>query len=695
MQEHGKALFNPQRKEMTVIMKIRFKLAGFMLIILIIPMIVVSSVYSSNCSEAIVKGQTNSLEIINGDRAAYLNEFIGNVIISQKSFTSNTGVRDFAEHEYLGEHSDEELKYVNELIRDTVRSCSAVTDMFIVGDSGRIIAAYNTDVIGETDPKVDDYISFSLINSGISGIYPPTSSDKCYFYSCRRIYTLKNKKVGVAVQKVSLEDAAEILKISGYSNFAVSLIVDSNGKYISGSVSNPRKLEEVVEYRAIADNIPEAIPYYGETNGGDTVAKEADGCCFFGTPVQNGGWSVVSMFETAEARKAASGSVSGSRFAVAVITVLAAAAIIFVCYVFTEPIKKLIAVISQKNKGDVNIRLELDSNDEFGQISTEFNAMFDSIFESEQRYRTVVSMMDNVVFEINLKTFKVYVSNNFNQKFSYRAKDDSIGESFLYKMKIHKDDMKRYKDDLDNVVSSQGEKWEGEYRMKNLYGDFSWIRVKGKKFFDRTGAPSKIIGLLVDIDKEKKSAITLIQKASFDALTQLYNRPTFLRTLDEEMNKSYARRSLDALMFIDLDDFKHFNDEYGHKCGDEVLKFVADTIKEVTYERGFGGRLGGDEFVMCLTNLTLIGDAGKAAGEVISILNEGFISESTELHFNIHCSIGIAFFRENGSNSTELLEAADTAMYKIKKSGKSNFAYAGSETRIDVVESNATFDSTF
>ncbi|WP_432650067.1 diguanylate cyclase domain-containing protein [Huintestinicola sp.] len=676
-------------------MKIRFKLAGFMLIILIIPMIVVSAVYSSRSAKAVVNSQISSLEIINGDRAAYLNEFLGNLIISQKGFTSDNGVREFAEHEYYGAHSDEELDYVNELIRDTVLRNSAVTDMFVVSDNGTILAAYNKDKIGQFDENAADYISFSGTNSGISAIYPPSAADKCYFYACRRVYTPKNKKVGVAVQKVSLEEAADMLKITGYSNFAVSLIVDSSGKYISGSVSNPRKLEDVVEYRTIAESIPEAIPYYGETNGSATVVKETEGCYVFGTPIYNGGWSVVSMFESEVAEKAAASSISGVQAAVIAITIIAAAAIIFVCYVFTEPIKKLISVISQKNKGDVNVRLDLDSNDEFGQISTEFNAMFDSIFESEQRYRTVVSMMDNVVFEINLKTFKVYVSDNFNQKFSYRAKDDSIGESFLYKMKIHKDDMKRYKDDLDAIVSSQGDKWEGEYRMKNLYGDFSWIRVKGKKFFDRTGAPSKIIGLLVDIDKEKKSAITLIQKASFDALTQLYNRPTFLRTLDEEMNESFSRRSLDALMFIDLDDFKHFNDEYGHKCGDEVLKFVADTIKEVTYERGFGGRLGGDEFVMCLTNLTLIGDAGKAAAEVISILNEGFVSESTELHFNIHCSIGIAFFRENGSNSAELLEAADGAMYKIKKSGKSNFAYAGSETRIDIVETNATFDSTF
>ena len=676
-------------------MKIRFKLAGLMLIILIVPMIIVSVVYASKCASAITESQTSSLEIINGDRAAYLNEFLGNIITSQKSFTSDSKVRDFSESAFYGDVENDNFDYVNDLIRTTVRRNESVTDMYIISENGNIIAAYNKDKIGLYEEKYHDFIDYAGMNSGISGIFPPTASDKCHFYACRRVYAPNNKKIGVAVQKISIETVADMLKIEGYSNFAVSLIVDSNGKYISNSVSTPRKLEDVVEFRLIAENVPEAIPFYGETRVNDTVKKDAEGYHIFGTPVKNGGWSVVSMFESAEAHKTAKATVSGARVVLIILLVLACAAVITVCYFFTEPINKLIKVISKKNKGDMQVRLEFDTNDEYGQISTEFNAMFDSIYESEQRYRTVVSMMDNVVFEINLKTFKVYVSDNFNQKFSYRAKDDSIGESFLYKIKVFKDDMKRYKEDVDSVVSAQGEEWEGEYRIRNAYGDFSWIKVKGKKFFDRTGAPSKIIGMLMDIDREKKNAITLVQKASFDALTQLYNRPTFLRTLDEEMRESYSRRSLDALMFIDLDDFKHFNDEYGHKCGDEVLQFVADTIKEVTYERGFGGRLGGDEFVMCLTNLTLIGDAGKAAAEVISILNSGFISESTEMHFNIHCSIGIAFFRENGSNSAELLEAADNAMYKIKKSGKSNFAYAGGEKNIEAVDGTATFDNTF
>jgi diguanylate cyclase (GGDEF)-like protein len=138
------------------------------------------------------------------------------------------------------------------------------------------------------------------------------------------------------------------------------------------------------------------------------------------------------------------------------------------------------------------------------------------------------------------------------------------------------------------------------------------------------------------------------------------------------------KKTLDAVMFIDLDDFKGFNDNFSHACGDEVLKFVADTLKEISFERGFAGRFGGDEFVLCLTGLTVFGDSGKVAQDVIDILGKGFDfdHEGTMTHHAVRCSIGIAFLRESGKTVDEILAAADVAMYDIKKKGKSNYAYA-------------------
>ncbi len=271
----------------------------------------------------------------------------------------------------------------------------------------------------------------------------------------------------------------------------------------------------------------------------------------------------------------------------------------------------------------------------------------------------------------------MFVSKNFNKKFSYRPKDDSMKESFFYKIHVHKDDKERYMNDLERILGPANF-MQGEYRVKSIYGDFIWIMIKATKFYNRDEIPTKIVGVIMDIDKEKKSEMHLIQRASNDALTQLFNREAFIKSLTAAIDESAAKKSLDAMMFIDLDDFKFFNDQYGHACGDEVLKFVADTLKEISFERGFAGRFGGDEFVICLTNLTLYGDSGKIAQEIIDILGNGFTSESTGLKLNVHCSVGIAFLRESGKNAEEVIAAADEAMYNIKKHGKSAYAYAKS-----------------
>ena len=681
-------------------MKVRFKLTGTLLLILLVSIIVLSVFYSARYSEMICTSQISAMKINNTDKSAFINEYIRNIIASLKSFTSDENIRIFTAEAISDTPPAEDLvSYTNKEIRDFVKKNENVSDMFIMDTYGLILAANNPENIGTVRKDYAELKKYCSEYNGISPIFAPDSGSRCYFYSLRRIYSTNNQKVGIVCQKIDFTEIGEMLKITGYSNYGSMMIVDSAGKYVTGSVAIPKPLEAVKNYRPIAEHLADVIPFYNQTGIKDTISAEFDNYNVCGTVIPTPGWSIISVYELGTAKAFITFGFNGSSTVLIITVILSSAALVFVCYRYTMPIKQILDVIAKKNKGDSNVSLEIESNDEFGRISTEFNTMFDSIFESEQRYRTVVSMTDNIVFEINLKTFKVYVSDNFNQKFSFRASSDGLKESFLYKIKVHKDDAKRYRDDIDKIVSSSGDKLEGEYRLKNIYGDFSWIRIRGVKFFDRNKTPSKIIGMMVDIDREKKSAISLIQKASYDALTQLYNRPTFMRTLDEEMQQSVVRRSLDALMFIDLDDFKHFNDEYGHKVGDEVLKFVADTIKEITFDKGFGGRLGGDEFVMCLTNLKLIGDAGSAAQEMINILDNGFISESCGEKFNIHCSIGIAFFRENGGNSAELLESADTAMYKIKKSGKSNFAYAGGEATATQAFMQmgpaATFDSTF
>ena len=282
-------------------------------------------------------------------------------------------------------------------------------------------------------------------------------------------------------------------------------------------------------------------------------------------------------------------------------------------------------------------------------------------------------MSDNIIFEWNFKSNEVFFSNNFNKKFSYRAPSDHFGDSFLLKAKLHPDDADRYREDLDQL--EKGKAFErNEYRMKNIYGDFIWVLMRTATLYDKDNKPLKVVGVMVDIDRAKKSEQQLTARASYDALTQLYNRETIESQIDNEIALSEARKSEMAVLFIDVDDFKHYNDNYSHATGDQVLQYVAKTIQSIVGDYGFAGRYGGDEFIACIRNAEL-NDPAQVAQQVIQKLDAGFDADIGE-HLSISVSIGIAVIKDDYNTRVEyLIGKADDAMYSVKKSGKSNYAF--------------------
>lgn len=364
---------------------------------------------------------------------------------------------------------------------------------------------------------------------------------------------------------------------------------------------------------------------------------------------------------------------SGIITAVVIISILAIIAAIAVSIMITKPLNTIEETLTKIRRGDHEARIPTVSNNEYGQISRAFNNLVDEIVVSEDRYRTITEMSDNIIFEWNFKTNEVFFSNNFNKKFSYRAPSDHFADSFLLKVKIHSDDSDRYKADLEKL--GNGEEFKGnEYRMKNIYGDFIWVLMRTATLRDKEGNIIKIVGVLVDIDRAKKSEQQLTARASYDALTELYNRETVESQINNEITLSEARKSEMAVLFVDVDDFKHFNDQYSHATGDQVLKFVARTINNIVGEYGFAGRYGGDEFIACVRNAE-INDPARAAQDIIARLDEGFTCDGGD-HLKVSVSIGIALIKDDYNTRVEyLIGKADDAMYSVKKSGKSNYAF--------------------
>lgn len=538
-----------------------------------------------------------------------------------------------------------------------------VVNAVIVNNNGKIIAGTNS------GSELENYKGYSSYKD--DALYFNDASGKTNTNSTMII----KKNFGQCFILISYNIADNnslISRICDNSKFYEQgniMIIDSNGNWSTGKgYNNKNTLNSEISAKIpglVDDAATDSFTYTG-----------SDGSENLSAMVKIGGENGLVAVVSCPSARAVQFSRNSSTMIIAItvtLSVISAIAAIVISGSVTSPLKKIQKTLETIRNGDHEARISNMNNNEYGQLSRAFNNLVDDIVVSEDRYRNISEMSDNIIFEWNFKTNEVVFSNNFNKKFSYRAPSNHFGDSFLLKAKIHPDDLDRYRSDLDQL--EKGKNFErNEYRIKNIYGDFIWVLMRTATLKDNDGKPVKVVGVMVDIDRGKKSEQQLTERASFDALTELYNRETIENQIDNEISLSEMRKSEMAVLFIDVDDFKHYNDNYSHATGDQVLKFLAKTIKTEVDGIGFAGRYGGDEFIVLLRDAET-NDPALFAQRIIAKLNEGFDADIGE-RLTVSVSIGIALIKDNYNTRVEyLIGKADDAMYSVKKSGKSNYAF--------------------
>jgi len=153
-----------------------------------------------------------------------------------------------------------------------------------------------------------------------------------------------------------------------------------------------------------------------------------------------------------------------------------------------------------------------------------------------------------------------------------------------------------------------------------------------------------------------------------DGLTKLYRRSVFNEKLNEEFIKAKNFKYTLGLMMMDIDHFKNINDTYGHQAGDEVLKNVAQIIKECVYETDFVARYGGEEFVIIMPRAEKNGSLRKA--EYIRERIEKTKIKIGMIELKVTISIGVAYYPTDAQTPKDLIEKADIALYYSKENGR-------------------------
>jgi diguanylate cyclase (GGDEF)-like protein/PAS domain S-box-containing protein len=192
----------------------------------------------------------------------------------------------------------------------------------------------------------------------------------------------------------------------------------------------------------------------------------------------------------------------------------------------------------------------------------------------------------------------------------------------------------------------------------------------------RNGEPMRMT-IVRDIRDRHTAQARIRHMAHHDALTGLPNRMSFMEQLEHSMAAARVQGSRLALLFVDLDHFKRVNDSLGHSVGDALLRTTASRIVGALRATDVVARFGGDEFMVLLPGLPgdpdRRDDVEEVAQKLIATIEAPFHAEGRPL--SVTPSIGLALFPGDGDSPTELIDHADSAMYRAKARGRANFQF--------------------
>lgn len=282
---------------------------------------------------------------------------------------------------------------------------------------------------------------------------------------------------------------------------------------------------------------------------------------------------------------------------------------------------------------------------------------------SHTEYKSIVESSPNMIWRAGTDAKCNYFNDTW-LRFTGKKMEDEIGDGWT--KGVHPEDIdyciRIY---LDSFHKQRA--FEMEYRLMRHDGQWRWINDRGVPFFDESGAFVGYIGSCMDVT-EKVEGIKLTEMARKDKLTGLYNRNYFDYLVDYEFHKARQEHKGFAIMMIDVDKFKFFNDHYGHSFGDKVLSQVAQRISTNIRKEDIAGRYGGDEFIVILHNLTNE-EAQLLAKRILNSVGQSSIDDTS---VEIRLSIGIASYNDE-KNVNEIIIKADQAMYQAKKEGGNRF----------------------
>ncbi|TFV71184.1 diguanylate cyclase [Bradyrhizobium frederickii] len=301
-----------------------------------------------------------------------------------------------------------------------------------------------------------------------------------------------------------------------------------------------------------------------------------------------------------------------------------------------------------------------------------------ALVEKEAHFRLLAEGSSDMVTRIGLDERLRYVSPSSVRVVGWRP-NQLIGTPAL--AGINPEDLPAVQAIVDAMKRGEREEARLTYRNSHRQNGEVWLESTMRVTRKDNGRVDGVVAISRDISEHKKLETRLETLAIEDSLTGLANRRRFDERLKEEWARAYRDRSSLALLMIDVDHFKAYNDEYGHPAGDACLRLVAQIIAAETQRAGdLAARYGGEEFAMLLPSTDAAGCAQFGERILKAIREAGLVHGSNKAAGCVTASVGGATCRpalERTAGVSSLVEAADRALYAAKDAGRNRLMMSG------------------
>lgn len=283
-----------------------------------------------------------------------------------------------------------------------------------------------------------------------------------------------------------------------------------------------------------------------------------------------------------------------------------------------------------------------------------------------QKYRVMSELSGEILFEYEIKTDKLVFSEKYQTLTGNDLIIKNLRQAITDPEKMQPNDLERLREKISGITYSSPDcKLEMEI---NLDGNgFEWFEVYLYPIWD-AGYDAECVGYigkLINIEEQKRMNLKLQKEADSDPLTGVLNRKAIQEQISQILSEGKTEHA--ALCFIDIDNFKSVNDDFGHLFGDSVLKHVVSVLLSNSRNTDLVGRIGGDEFVIFLRDIS----SDEALGKKLQSICDNLSRDCDGCQLS--CSLGVSRYPHDGDNYGTLLHKADQALYLSKRLGKNGY----------------------